>query len=287
MTGNLLRRGISRFLLAACLAAPASSRAETVEGRWLLDFDRQDGRVQLTMKRTTSHGHWNSSSSYSLEDFRGLSLPKGNAPVATRFELVRDAGTIRFEGQLDLSGGSGRFQFAANPDFESAWRARGYSSLSTDDAWAFTMHDVSRKFLDDLRSLGYDHLSADSLVSMRIHGATPEFIRDLKSLGYDHIPVDGLVSMRIHGATSEFVRDLKSLGYERVPVDDLVSMRIHGVSPDYVRRLQELGYRRVPVESLVSMRIHGVSVDYARKMKERYRDVTVDELVNMRIHGNR
>ena len=65
-----------------------------------------------------------------------------------------DAGTVRFEGQVDESVGSGRFQFAANPEFETLWKSRGYSSLTTDDAYSFTMHDVGRKFLDDLRSPG-------------------------------------------------------------------------------------------------------------------------------------
>ena len=271
--------------LCVVLAAPAFSRAETLEGRWFLDFDRADGRVQLTMKRTSSHGHSTNSSSYSPEDFRGLSLPRGGGTTPARFELVRDAGTVRFEGQLDESGGSGRFQFTASPEFGVFWRSRGNDSLSAEDAYAFTMHDVSRRFLDDLGALGYDRVPAGDLVSMRIHGATPEFIRDLKALGYDHIPVDGLVSLRIHGATPEFIRDLKALGYEHVPADGLVSMRIHGVSPDYVRQLQELGYRRVPIDSLVSMRIHGVSIDYARKMKERHGEISPDELVNMRIHG--
>src|SRR5580765_7702624 len=212
----------SLFALAAllCFAAPASSRAEDVEGRWMLDFDTYErGRFQLTMKRTTGHGNWSNSSSYSLDEFRGLSIPAGRTPAPAHFEMVRDAGTVRFEGQLDETGGSGRFTLTPNPEFESFWRSRGYDSLTLDDYYSFTMHDVSRKFLDDLRSLGYDRVPKDNLVSMRIHRATPEFIRDLQSLGYEHVPVDSLISMRIHGATAELIRDLKSLGYDHIPVD--------------------------------------------------------------------
>jgi hypothetical protein len=251
-----------RLLLALSvsilLAAPAFSRGETLEGRWLLDFDRADGRLQLTMQRTSPRGHWNSSSSFSAEDFRGLSRPRAGGAVAARFEMVRDAGTIRFEGQLDESGGSGRFQFTPSSEFEGFWKGLGNGALSADEAFAFTMHDVGRKFVEDLRTLGYDRIPADGLISLRIHGASPEFVRDLKSLGYDHIPVDGLVSMRIHG-----------------------------VSPEYVRGLQDLGYRRIPVDSLVSMRIHGVSIEFARSMKERYGEISADELVSKRIHGSR
>jgi hypothetical protein len=273
------------IVVLLALAAPSAARAQALDGRWILDFDREDGRVQLTMKRSSAHGNWNSSSGYEMTEFHGLTRPGSGAGQPARFELVRDAGTIRFEGELDDMGGSGRFQFAGNPEFEKAWTAMGHASLTADTVFAFTLHDVSRHFIEDLRSLGYDHLPAERLIAMRIHGAGPEFIRDLKSLGYDRLPVEGLIPMRIHGASPEFVRDMKSLGYERLPVEELVTMRIHGVSPEYVRQLQALGFRHVPVEELVAMRIHGVSIEFARSMKERYADVTVDELVNMRIHG--
>lgn len=250
-------RGIvPAILLSLFLGVPRPAPGQTLEGRWLLDFDGDDGRIQLTIRRSSSHGNWNNSSSYSLADFRGLSRPSGTVQKPVHFEMARDAGTIRFDGELDESGGSGRFQFAANPEFDRYWRALGYSGLGTDEFYSFTMHDVSRKFLDDLRSLGYERLPAERLIAMRIHGASPEFIRELKALGY-----------------------------ERLPVEALINMRIHGVSPDFIRKLQELGYRHVPVEELVNMRIHGVTIDYVKKMKERYNGVTVDELVNMKIHG--
>lgn len=259
---------------------------QSVEGRWLLDFDRSEGRLQLTMKRRTARGSWNNSSTYSLQDFRGLSRPAGSAKTPARFEMVRDAGTFHFEGSLDADGGAGTFRFAANPEFERAWRAMGYGALDEDKAYSFTVHDVSRKFLDDLRSLGYERVPADQLVAMRIHGASPEVIRELQALGYERLPVDQLIAMRIHGATPEFVRDLKSLGYERVSADDLVAMRIHGARPEYVRELRSLGYERVPVQELVAMRIHGVSPEYIRELQSLgYKQVPVQTLVAMRIHG--
>ena len=263
-----------------------SDTPQSVEGRWILDFDRSEGRVQLTMKRRTSHGSWNNSSTYSLQDFRGLSRPAGASPAPARFDMIRDAGTFHFEGHLDESGGAGSFAFAANPEFERAWRAMGYGALADDQAYSFTVHDVGLKFLADLRSLGYERVPADQLVAMRIHGASPEVIRELQALGYERLPVEQLVAMRIHGATPEFVRDLKALGYERVPAEDLVAMRIHGARPEYVRELQSLGYERIPVQDLVAMRIHGASIEFVRDLKSLgYGRVPTEELVAMRIHG--
>ncbi len=267
-------------------AGQGDDRQQSVEGRWILDFDRSEGRVQLTMKRRTSNGSWTNSSTYSVQDFRGLSRPAGAAQAPARFDIVRDAGTFHFEGRLDESGGAGSFAFAANPEFERAWRAMGYGPLADDQAYSFTVHDIGLKFLEDLRSLGYERVPADQLVAMRIHGASPEVIRELQALGYERLPVDQLVAMRIHGATPEFVRELKALGYERVPAEELVAMRIHGARPDYVRELKSLGYERIPVQELVAMRIHGASIEFVRELQSLgYSRVPAEDLVAMRIHG--
>src|SRR5947199_332631 len=141
--------------------------------------------------------------------------------------MVRDAGTFHFEGRLDAAGGEGTFQFAANPEFARAWRAMGYAALDNDEAYSFTIHDVSLKFLEDLRSLGYERVPADQLVAMRIHGASPEYIRELQTLGYRQVPVQTLVAMRIHGVSIDFVRKAKQRD-PGVSADELIDMRIHG-----------------------------------------------------------
>jgi hypothetical protein len=56
-----------------------------------------------------------------------------------RFDLVRKAGTLHFEGQLQGGGGSGTFTFSPSPDLA-----------------------------DQLRSLGADNLSKDRLLTMSI-----------------------------------------------------------------------------------------------------------------------
>src|SRR5262245_14058784 len=94
---RLLAR-LGRLLLALLLLPAAAAAAQTISGRWLLDFEA-DGTIQLTFKRSDQgHGNWTSSDDYRLEDFRGLQPPKGSAHVPAAFEMVRDAGTVKFEG---------------------------------------------------------------------------------------------------------------------------------------------------------------------------------------------
>ncbi|MDQ2978318.1 MAG: hypothetical protein M3R62_03795, partial [Acidobacteriota bacterium] len=188
----------------AAVGAPdpaGGASARGLEGRWFLDFDRADGAVQLSTRRGSGRHHSESSSPFRLEDFRGLQRPSGAGEIPARFSLPRDAGTFDFEGHLDATGGSGRFRFTANLDFERAWTAAGRAALSEDQVYAMALHDVSRAFIQELRALGYADLPADKLIAMRIHGATPEFVRELKGLGYANLPVDQVIAFRIHGVT--------------------------------------------------------------------------------------
>jgi hypothetical protein len=279
------RTALALALATTALALPRIAQA-AIEGRWIAEFDdSSEGRVQLTTKRGSGRHNSTNSSSYPLSAFRGLVRPASKREAAARFELVRDAGTLVFEGQLDSDGGAGRFSFAPNGDFAREMERTGYS-LSEENLYTAALHDIGRSFLKGLEEVGYSRIPFDDLVSMRIHGASPEFIRELKSLGYDRLSTDDLVSMRIHGATPQFVRKMKELGYDRLSTDDLVSMRIHNVTPEFVRQLKQLGYADVSGDDLVSMRIHGVTTDFVRQIRDLgFRDVSVDDLVSMRIHG--
>jgi len=265
--------------------APAKASA-AIEGRWILDFDRDGGRAQLTMKRNDRWGNWSSSHGIDLSDFQGLTRPGSSSEVPARFALVRDAGIITFEGRVDSQGGSGRFAFAPAPGFVDALAREGAGQLSEEQVFSAAVHDISRQLVSELGALGYRKLGFDTLVSMRIHGASPQNIRELQSLGYDHLSPDSLVSMRIHGATPEFIRELKALGYDHLSSDSLVSMRIHGATPEYIGELKAAGYEGLSADSLVSLRIHGASPEFVRELKALgYRHLSVDQLVSMRIHG--
>jgi hypothetical protein len=278
--------GIAVAILAAASTLALSRPAQAaIEGRWIAEFDEDRDRVQLTTKRGSARHRSTNSSSYPVSAFRGLARPASATPAPARFELARDAGSVVFEGQLDSSGGSGRFSFVPNPEFLREMGRMGYS-LSEEEQFTSAMHDIGRGFIRGLEEAGYTRVPFDDLVSMRIHGATPEFIRELKALGYERLSTDDLVSMRIHGATPQFIREMRELGYERLSSDDLVSMRIHGATPEFVREMRAAGYDRLSADDLVSMRIHGVTPGFVRELKDLgYTDVSGDDLVSMRIHG--
>jgi len=287
-TKTNFRLALALVLLAAPLTVAGLPRAsgEPMSGRWIVDFDK-DGWLELTLKRRSDgHGNWTSSNDYKVSDFQGLSRPAGTAEAPAHFQLVRDAGTIAFDGTLGASGGSGSFSFAGNSEYVAALGRMGYRTPDSDELFSLALHDVSRQYIQELDALGYKKVPLDDLLSMRIHDAGPEFIRELKPLGYTNVAVDDLVSMKIHGADAEFIRDLKGLGYTNLTADDLVSMRIHEATPEFVRALKSLGYTSLPADDLVSMRIHGATPEFVKELQSLgYGGVSVDDLVSMRIHS--
>jgi hypothetical protein len=243
--------------------------------------------VELSLRRVSGKGHWNSSETLPLAELRGLAAPALEAASAdVRFDWTRDAGTFACQGRFERGVGAGHFTFAGNPEYAADMKRRGYGEIDEEKALRLALHDVSRSFIDELKRLGYERVSLDEVVSLRIHGASIEYVKGLASLGYRALTVDQLTSLRIHGASLEFVREIQSLGYGGLPTDKLVSFRIHGVSPGYVRGFRALGYEQLTPDQLVSMRIHGVSPEFAKELGELgYERVAVDDLVSMRIHG--
>jgi hypothetical protein len=258
-----------------------------IAGQWTIGGPMVQEKAQLTIRRTTVNSNMSSSMPVSLSQLRGLTRAQlDSSGSVARFELVRDAGTLRFEGYLQNGGGGGTFIFSPNPGFAGEMRALGYSGLSDEKQFAMAVHDVSTAYVKDMNALGIRPESTDQLITMRIHNVTVEYVRELKDLGYSDLKADKLVTMRIHGVTSGFARELKSLGYSSVSPDQMVTMRIHGATTDFVKEVTALGYDHPSVDQLVTMRIHSVTPEYIRKTRSLgMGNLPIDQLVNLRIHG--
>jgi hypothetical protein len=200
-----------------------------------------------------------------------------------RFELRRDAGVLRFEGEFQDGLGEGTWTFAANEQFRSEL---GLDHQLDDDEWlAMLIHDVRIDWVRGLRQAGVESEDANDLIAMRIHGVKPEFARELAALGYRNPSSDKLVALRIHQVDPDFIRGIREGVDEALDLDELVSFRIHKVTPEFVREISTLGYSRPDADELVSMRIHGVTPAFIRSITETgLKDIDLDELVAFRIH---
>jgi hypothetical protein len=276
------------ILFALCLAGTVQTATPAIQGTWRADAGNSWTR--------NNDERWISLELAYGDRRSGFGVPAREIPALAdmahegqlHFTLTRDAGTFDFTGRTAFGYAGGDFNFVPNPDFAPGMAKLGVPGLTTDDVWRSAIHDVSRKFTQDVKqqTASGGSLNIDELVQMKIHGVTPEFIAAMRDLGYKNLAIADLVKMRIHGITPEYVKDFNALGYKNLDVDDLVKMRIHGVSTDMVKELNALGYKDLAISDLVKMRIHGVTPDYIKKMRDAgYGGVGVNKLVEFRIHG--
>jgi hypothetical protein len=304
-------------LAFALLFTIASSAFADLHGSWTASSqDAKPGRVQLNITRGATH---TMGQSMNISDFSGLTDAQvaGTASVPVHFQVVREAGTVVFDGTFRNGDGAGQWTFAPSRGYISALRTLGVDfdldgDSEEDQLLTVTLLDVSTAYIKsmqaagyreslekylsmrifkvtpelvtELHQLGFDHVSADELVSTRIFKITPDYIRQMRAAGWN-LSLDELQSSRIHKATPEFAEEMKRLGYGNLSFDDLVSFRIHKVTPELITELRDLGYSNISADDLVAMRIHRVTPDYIRELKNAgYSGIPVEKLIEMKIH---
>jgi beta-lactamase regulating signal transducer with metallopeptidase domain len=248
-------------------------------GTWMAEREK-DGRISLSMRmKARGWGNWESTSTYSASEFSGPIEGQG-----VRFELRRDAGAFRFEGDFRGERGAGFFLFLPNAAYSSEMQRLGYE-VPQDRLMELALHDVSLGFVREMAELGYTKESLDKLIEFRIHDVLPEFVREMAGLGYSQLAADRLVEFRIHDVDPAMVRALRDLGYTELPADRLVELSIHNVTPEFIREISEAGYSGVSADRLVEMRIHNVDTELIRKAQKRYGKLSADDLIEFSIRG--
>ncbi|MGD8817445.1 MAG: hypothetical protein PVJ51_09670 [Acidobacteriota bacterium] len=208
-TKTMIRMLVALVVLA--LAVPAWAQA-TIEGTWTTRARENDeGRrwAQVSLELDDEHGTWGWS--VDPDDLQGISYEQLDGDVTdAHFEMVRDAGTVVFDGTIRSGRGVGTFAFTPNAQWQRDMERLGFDGLSQREAFSAAIHDITTAYVSDLRGLGYDDLDVDELFSFAIHGISTDFIRGMNDLGYADIPAKKLVSMRIHGVTVDWVRQVRA-----------------------------------------------------------------------------
>lgn len=303
--------------LCAALAVIASTAvAGELVGSWTSRItEKHPGKLYLSLE---TDGNGQHGSQFPRSEFEGLTSEQieSTTRVPVQFRLVREAGTISFDGTFRNGRGGGDFTFVANPDYAKRIRSAGVPFKSKDmnddrDLLNLALFDVSIEFIRSMQAIGYDedldqyvafrifdvdpayvremakvgfdHLSADKLTETKIHGATPEYIREMRAHGED-LPLNDYIQSRIFQITPEFADEIAQAGYPNLDRDMLTQFKIHSVTPKFIEELRAVGYSKLSASKLVEMRIHNVTPEFIRRVeKAGYHKVPVDKLVQMRI----
>jgi beta-lactamase regulating signal transducer with metallopeptidase domain len=240
-------------------------------------------RIQLTF--LDSGGRINSSTVvFDPSVFRGLTAAQMTSPIQTavRFDVVREAGTIVFEGYFNSGHGSGTLVFQLNPDFRGQMSGFGFQDISDNQLFNMAVHDIGPRYAGELRAAGVMVSSAAQLLSMRIQGVTSEYIRDMQQLGFSLDPREW-INIRVQGMTPDYVREMRQL-FPSASIRELLNMRVQAIWPDYVQEIRQI-YPSASVRDVINLKVQAIFPDYLREIRQIYPSASIKDVVNMKIRG--
>jgi hypothetical protein len=194
---------------------------------------------------------------YAFSELHGLPREQALAGGPVRFSIVREAGTLEFEGSFQNGRGSGTVGFKGNQSFVSAMRNRGFDfeqGLRVSDAdlssledrlFAATSLDITTALADDLLSADFGRLDVNGLFNAASHKVDSKFKREMKESGFPDLRLKKLVEARLNKVTPEFVAGVRNEGMHDLSVEDFVKLRMYGMDAAFIRRAKADG---VPLE---------------------------------------
>src|SRR3954469_19609594 len=277
---------LGMLLLTASTAVAQGSDHDT----WRIDYEPPSDRVQLTFEHYENGRRGRGTTSFDVRptDLRGLlplsQLSSYSGPA--KFQLVRDAGTFSFDGQLRNGHGTGFVSFSPDARFPQQLASRGYERPTAEQQYWLAMHNVGYAMVDELRAEQYERPSVDQLVVMGMHGANLEYIKSLNGAGYRAGNTHRLVTLRDHGVSADFIAGLNDAGYKNLSLDDLQELRDHGVNRDFIESLRGFGFTNLTIDQLLEARDHGVTSSFIEDFRDLgYASLGIRDFVRLRDHG--
>lgn len=270
----------------------------SVTGEWKADArpDKADreGKIQLNLSRTTNGEHKNQfGSSFEYSELQGLTRSQTENGNVT-FRLVREAGTVNFQGSFTNGKGTGTFTFTPDSGYVSAMRSRGFDFEKSkknnhDDGiegrlLSAAMINVTTALADDLKSSGFDNLDVDDLFKAAIFKVDSKFMAEMKATGYPNLGMEELVKARIFKIDANFVRRLAEMGLATNDFEQVVKFSIFKVTPEYLAEMRAAGFDKLSPEEIVKFRIFKVTPELLTDLKaEGYGNLSAEQVVKFRI----
>ena len=144
---SLLVRSLPLLLFAVSGLAFAAVE----KGEWTLSQSVLPDRLRFSIEGSdTDGGHFNSSSDWAIQEFKGLDW-SSTAKHDVHFTINRDAGTIECDGFVQSGAGAGLFTFQPNEHYAQQMAALGFSGVTGERQFALALHDVSFDFARQIK----------------------------------------------------------------------------------------------------------------------------------------
>ena len=229
-----------------------------ITGEWFAEFKPgKPDEIYVQLLRKPENGFVGMT--FSLNNVQGLAPEIASAAKTdVNFQITREVGTIKLQGNFSEGKGKGLWELFPNPDFISAMQRGGYDNLTRQDIFSAFVVNITIKRTEDLKSLGFDRLSFEQLFKAAAFNVTPEFIRAWRSAGFQDLTFEELVKLGTFSVTPKYLNEIRAEGFPQLSPLQVVPLKIHNVTPDFIRRVRARGFSNVTPDELVDLRMHNI-----------------------------
>lgn len=228
-----LCKGAVSIVFFGLLSAAAVAQCKDNRGTWTAE-PAKDHAELLQFRFVCSQDIGSTDHPLAPSELQGLDPAAVHGQhAAIKFRLLREAGTLQFEGSFNAGIGYGEFTFTANPEFLVAMKEMGYP-VPEDKRFLLTLLDMTRAYVQELRSLGFNP-DLDKLIEARIFNINREQVNGLKAVGVSELALDKLIQYRIFHVTPEYVQQMR-VAFPGISLEKMTEMRIHNVTRPLLRR---------------------------------------------------
>jgi hypothetical protein len=302
------------LILCACFLTIgfvfAQADAGKLEGKWEVEpSDKHDGKdLQFQLRSSKSQGDDNWSFSEPLNKSELAGYTNGQNAV---FSLKRQAGTIKFSGNITNDNGDGTFTFIPDNEYVKALAnygyrltahelllfafknqtidyvkqlsTLGYKDVSENNLVALTALDVNLDYIRKITAAGFDDLPVSQLIAFKAQDIDPEYIEKMKELAGEDLSANEIVSFAALGITEKYVAEMKQVGY-KLSGNQLTEFKAMDITPDYVKQLAAYGLKDLDAQKIVELKAQNITPAYIESCKKMgFRDLSVDNIVQLRI----
>lgn len=250
-------------------------------GFWTASLEDDRVYLQILNSRRNDHGTFMISFSVAETEFKKTS---------NGFELDRETGVMKFEGQFPTDEETGKFTFTRKSDFETFLKGKILSNVEGDKDYYFFklfLGDVTRSYVNELQRMGYKP-TMKQLGKLGIHNVDLDYINDVRTTKYSNLDLDMMIKWAIHDVSIEYVEQLAKAGYGDMDANMVKKFAIHNVTIDYIKGLAKVGYGNMDANMVKKFAIHSISLTYIDELsKAGYGDLDPNTLKNFAVHSIR
>ncbi|HEY0404762.1 MAG TPA: hypothetical protein VGC89_03490 [Pyrinomonadaceae bacterium] len=269
-------------------ALSMTSAQTALSGQWVAQFDAsRPGVVNMMFtRRAERDGSFMITDNISRDELQGFPADASSAAkVNVNFRIVREAGTFDCEGYFNAGKGAGFWTLTPSRSFVSMMRNRGYANLTEEDLLRAALHNLTTKFIEDLKAVGYDHLEFAQLLRAVSHEVTAAYVREMQAAGYRDLSMEELVRARNHEIDSQYVKEAQAMGFDKQPLESLIRLRNHEITQEFINSMRAAGFENLSIEELIRLRTHEVTPEFVSGLKaEGYPDISVEMAVRLKSH---